>query len=84
MYVPTFGLSPPTTTLTISAAWASRTTPRRLHRSARMPDGTSSSGTTAAYAAAIRATLPLSKPMSVMNSFSIGTHSATFCRNAAT
>ncbi|HEX6579155.1 MAG TPA: hypothetical protein VF082_12390 [Jiangellaceae bacterium] len=49
-----------------------------------MPDGTSSSGTTAAYAAAMTATLPLSNPMSVMNSFSMGTHNATFCRNAAT
>ena len=78
MYMPTLVLNPPITTLTTSADWARSTTPRRLHRSAKIPDGTSSSGTTAEYAAAITATLPLSKPISVMNSFSIGTHSATF------
>ena len=32
----------------------------------------------------MNATLPLSKPMPVMKSFSIGTHSATFCTNVAT
>ena len=65
-YQPTFGLSPPTVTEPASATSARMTTPRRLHRSARMPDGTSNSGTT-----------------KVMNSFSTGTQSATFCRNAA-
>src|SRR5215213_5255270 len=58
-------------------------TPRRLHRSARIPEGTSRIGTTAAYAAAIRPTLAASKPISSMNSFSTGTQNTRPCRNDA-
>jgi hypothetical protein len=49
-------------------------TQRRLQRSAKIPDGTSSNGTTAAYAAAIAPTAAASKPIWVINNFSIGTH----------
>jgi hypothetical protein len=83
-YTPTLVLNPPIRVLTRSADWASRMTPRRLQRSAKIPDGTSSKGTTAAYAAAMTATLPLSKPISLMNNFSIETHNTRFWRKAAT
>lgn len=83
MYIPTFRLSPPTQTLTIAAALARTSTPRRLHRSASRPEGISKTGTTTAYTAAITPTPAASKPMPVMKSFSTGTHSARFCRNAA-
>jgi hypothetical protein len=48
MYVATFWLSPPRVTLTMRASRATMLTPRRLQRSARIPDGVSSSGTTPA------------------------------------
>jgi hypothetical protein len=48
MYVATFVLRPPSSELAISAALAQTITQVRLQRSARMPDGTSSNGTTAA------------------------------------
>ena len=54
-------------------------TPLRLHRSARIPEGTSSRGTTAAYAAAITPMLAAVKPISLMKSFSTGTHSIVPC-----
>ena len=59
-------------------------TPRRLHRSASSPEGTSTSGTNAAYAAAINPTAAASKPISFRNSFSTGVHSMKPCRPAAT
>ena len=49
-------LRPPIKELTSSARQARTNTQRRLQRSARIPDGTSSNGTTAAYAAAIAPT----------------------------
>jgi hypothetical protein len=71
-------------TLTAAATNARTSTPRRLHRSASRPDGTSNSGTTAAYTAAIRPTPAASNPMLAMNSFSIGTQSARFRSRTAT
>src|SRR5687768_13290239 len=59
-------------------------TPRRLHRSARIPEGTSSRGTTAAYAAAITPMLAAVKPIPLMKSFSTGTHSIVPCSAMAT
>ena len=58
-------------------------TPRRLHRSASIPDGTSTSGMSAEYAAAMMPTVAASKPISFMNSFSIGVHSMKPWRPAA-
>ena len=84
MYVGTFVLSPPTTALTASARLAITSTPRRLQRSASTPEGTSSSGTTTAYEAAITATVPGPNPISFMNSFSIGIQNPTLCRKEAT
>jgi hypothetical protein len=68
----TFWLKPPIRELITKATQPKIITQLRLQRSARIPDGTSSNGTTAAYAAAITPTDTASKPMSVMNSFSIG------------
>jgi hypothetical protein len=65
----------------IAASDASRRTPRRLQRSARIPDGTSSTGTTMAYTAAMTPTVADVKPMLVMNSFSIGTQRASAPKN---
>ena len=58
-------------------------TPRRLQRSARIPEGTSSSGTAAAYTAAISPIVAGEKPISSRNSFSTGTHRAMPPVNAA-
>ena len=44
----TLWLSPPISALSANAALATMSTPRRLHRSARIPEGTSRIGTTAA------------------------------------
>ncbi len=65
----------------ITATVARIRTARRLHRSASTPDGTSRTGTTTAYTAAMRPTVAEVKPISVMNSFSIGTQSARPPRN---
>ena len=55
--------------------WPRSGRPRRLQRSARIPEGISTSGTNAAYAAAMTPTVAASKPISFMNSFSTGTQS---------
>ena len=47
-------------------------TPRRLQRSARMPDGISRKGTTTAYVAARRPMVAVLNPMWLRNSFSTG------------
>jgi hypothetical protein len=78
-YVITLWLSPPIKELIISATQPKIITQLRLQRSARIPDGTSNSGVTAAYAAAITPTDAASKPICVMNSFSIGTHKSSPC-----
>ena len=77
MYAITLWLKPPMTTLMITAMVARIRTPRRLHRSANKPDGTSRTGTTTAYTAAMMPTDAEVKPIWVMKSFSIGTHSAS-------
>jgi hypothetical protein len=83
MYIATLWLNPPISTLRIAAIAARTSTPRRLHRSARTPEGTSSNGTTTAYTAAMTPTDAGLKPIEVMNSFSMGTHRARFCRKVA-
>ena len=75
----TLWLRPPINELIINATQPKISIQRRLQRSARIPDGTSSSGTTAAYAAAITPTEAASKPIWVMNSFSMGTHKISPC-----
>ena len=65
----------------ITATVARIRTPRRLHRSASTPDGTSSTGTTTAYTAAMMPTDAEVKPIWVMKSFSIGTQSASPPKN---
>ena len=79
----TFWLSPPNSAPSVIATLERISTPRRLHRSARIPVGSSSSGTIAEYAAAITPTAAASKPSSVMNSFSTDTQSMKPCRNTA-
>src|SRR5918994_7042704 len=76
-------LKPPMTTLTVAASEPRIRTPRRLQRSAITPDGTSRTGTTTAYTDAMSPIDAEVKPIVVMNSFSIGTHRARFCRNVA-
>ena len=75
-YIATLVLSPPTATLASAPRLPMMSTPRRLQRSARMPDGTSSNGTAAAYSAAITPRIAGEKPSSSRNSFSTGTHRA--------
>src|ERR671910_175542 len=82
-YAPTLWLKPPMTTLTVAASEPRIRTPRRLQRSAITPDGTSRTGTTTAYTDAMSPIDAEVKPIVVMNSFSIGTHRARFCRNVA-
>src|SRR5215208_3556158 len=82
-YVITLWLRPPIKELTISATQAKINVQLRLQRSARIPDGTSNNGTTAAYAAAIAPTEAASKPISVMNTFSMGTHKISPCSATA-
>src|SRR4029450_11579444 len=83
MYIVTLLLNPPISTLRIAAIDAKTSTPRRLHRSARTPEGTSSTGTTTAYTAAMTPTEAGLNPIVVMNSFSMGTHRARFWRKTA-
>jgi hypothetical protein len=73
MYLGALVLAPPITAVSARARLATTSTPRRLHRSARIPEDTSTIGTKAAYAAAITPTAVTSKPISFMNRFSTGT-----------
>ena len=77
-------LRPPMTTDTIAAADARKRTPRRLQRSAMIPEGTSSTGTITAYTAAMTPIDAAVKPIDVMNSFSIGTQSAKLWKKDTT
>ena len=83
MYIGTLVLTPPSSELASRAMLAHTMTQFRLPRSARMPEGTSSSGTTAAYAAAMTPTEAAVNPICDMNSFSTGTHRSMPCSPTA-